>query len=103
MKTNPKQDDDMLSEYDFTGGVRGKHHEALSEGYVVKIHRSDGTTLVQSHEIEDGGLPAQIAELAQEELEILEAYETGKLERTADADELLRRRREYAAAMLRQA
>ena len=93
----------MLSEYDFTGGVRGKHHEALREGYTVKIHRSDGTTFVQKHVIVDGGLPVQIAELDQEELEILEAYETGKLERTVDADELLRRHREYAAAMLRQA
>ncbi len=36
-----------------------------------------------------------------EETEILEAFEAGKLERSADADELLKRHQEYAAATLR--
>ena len=44
----------------------------------------------------------EIADFDQEELEILEAYESGKLVRAADADELLKRHGEYAAAMLRQ-
>lgn len=39
--------------------------------------------------------------LDQEEMEILEAFEAGKLERVVDADDLLKRHREYAAAMLR--
>ena len=35
-----------------------------------------------------------------EEVEILEAFESGKLHRTSDDDELLKRHREYATAML---
>ena len=37
----------MLPEYDFTGGVRGKHYKVLREGYTVKISQADGTTLYQ--------------------------------------------------------
>jgi hypothetical protein len=36
--------DDMRPEYDFTGGVRGKHYKVLrEEGYVVRIYNDDGT------------------------------------------------------------
>ena len=43
-KTESIADDDMRPEYDFTGGVRGKHHKVLREqGYVVRIHNDDGT------------------------------------------------------------
>jgi len=43
-KTVPVVDDDMRSEYDFTGGVRGKHHKVLrEEGYIVRIYNNDGT------------------------------------------------------------
>jgi hypothetical protein len=41
-------DDEMLAEYDFTGGVRGKHHEAYRQGHTVTIHQTDGTTVVQT-------------------------------------------------------
>ena len=34
---------DMLPEYDFSGGVRGKHYEAYRADHTVTIHRSDGT------------------------------------------------------------
>jgi len=44
----------MRPEYDFTGGVRGKHHRALRQGHAVKIRRSDGTTLVQHCTLEEG-------------------------------------------------
>ena len=38
------QDDDMRSEYDFTGGIRGKHYQALrEEGYIMRIYEEDGT------------------------------------------------------------
>ncbi len=33
----------MRPEYDFTGGVRGKHYESLQEGYTIKIREADGT------------------------------------------------------------
>ncbi|MFZ2357794.1 MAG: hypothetical protein WA040_00475 [Anaerolineae bacterium] len=45
-------DDDMLPEYDFTGGVRGKHYKAMREGYAVKINQADGTTLVKRFKAE---------------------------------------------------
>jgi hypothetical protein len=38
--------DEMLDEYDFTGGVRGKYAEAMKAGYRITIHNEDGTTLV---------------------------------------------------------
>jgi hypothetical protein len=41
-------DDEMLAEYDFTGGFRGKHHEAYRQGHTVTIHQTDGTTVVQT-------------------------------------------------------
>ena len=44
----------MRAEYDFSGGVRGKHYEALREGYSVKVQRADGTTLVQQVRLEEG-------------------------------------------------
>jgi hypothetical protein len=37
-------DDEMLPEYDFSGGVRGKHYQAYRRGYQVIIHKTDGTT-----------------------------------------------------------
>jgi hypothetical protein len=48
------ENSDMRPEYDFTGGVRGKHYQALRRGYTVKVHQSDGTTLVQHFKLEEG-------------------------------------------------
>ena len=43
-KTIPVVDDDMRPEYDFTGGVRGKHYKVLrEEGYIVRVYNNDGT------------------------------------------------------------
>ncbi len=49
MKTPDEENaqDDMLPEYDFSGGVRGKHYEAYRAGHTVTIHHSDGTEEVQ--------------------------------------------------------
>lgn len=41
------QDNDMRAEYDFTGGVRGKHYKAMQAGYRITIHHADGTTVVR--------------------------------------------------------
>ncbi|MBW4642322.1 MAG: hypothetical protein KME23_04775 [Goleter apudmare HA4340-LM2] len=38
-------DSDMLPEYDFTGGVRGKHDQEYQQGHMVTIHQADGTTV----------------------------------------------------------
>lgn len=42
-------DDEMRAEYDFSErvGVRGKYYQQLRDGYTIKIHREDGTTLLQ--------------------------------------------------------
>ncbi len=34
---------DMLPEYDFSGGVRGKHHKAYKEGHAIKIVQAEKT------------------------------------------------------------
>jgi hypothetical protein len=51
-----KEDNDMRREYDFADGVRGKHCETLREGYTVKIHQADGTTIVQQVQLEAGAV-----------------------------------------------
>ena len=38
---------DMRAEYDFSGGVRGKHYSAMQAGYTITIHKIDGTTVVK--------------------------------------------------------
>jgi hypothetical protein len=42
----------MRSEYDFSSGVRGKHYKLRQRGYIVRIHKSDGTTEVREIERE---------------------------------------------------
>ncbi|HEY9897508.1 MAG TPA: hypothetical protein V6D34_19195 [Candidatus Sericytochromatia bacterium] len=47
-------DDDLLPEYDFTGGVRGKHYRAYRQGHTVTIRQADGTTVEQQFTPEAG-------------------------------------------------
>lgn len=47
---------EMLPEYDFSGGVRGKHYKAYRKGHEVKIHKTDGTTVVQCFKLEEGAV-----------------------------------------------
>ncbi len=49
-------DNDMLPEYDFTGGVRGKHHQEYRQGHTVTIHQADGTTVVQHLTMPEGAI-----------------------------------------------
>jgi len=58
MKKEKQESDDveMREEYDFSGGVRGKHYKAYREGHTVRIHKDDGATLVQYFTQEDGAL-----------------------------------------------
>ena len=53
---NNLEDNDMLPEYDFSGGVRGKHYQAYREGHTVKIYESDGTVTVQYFTLEEGAV-----------------------------------------------
>lgn len=53
------EEDEMRPEYDFSnmaGGVRGKYYEAYRAGHTVKIHKADGTTVVQHFKLEDGAV-----------------------------------------------
>ncbi len=47
---------EMRAEYDFSGGVRGKHAQKYEEGYGVTIHKKDGTTIVQNFKLEEGAV-----------------------------------------------
>lgn len=38
---------EMRPEYDFSGGVRGKHYQAMRAGYRITIRRSDGSVVVK--------------------------------------------------------
>jgi len=46
----------MGEEYDFSGGVRGKHYKAYREGHTVRIHKDNGTTSVHYFTPEDGAV-----------------------------------------------
>jgi hypothetical protein len=50
------ESEEMLPEYDFSGGIRGKHHQAYQEGHSVIIHRADGATQVQNFTLEAGAV-----------------------------------------------
>ncbi len=51
-----ERDDGMLPEYDFRGGVRGKHFQAYRQGHVVEIHKADGTTETHRFTAEQGAI-----------------------------------------------
>jgi hypothetical protein len=58
-KQAPVEADDMRPEYDLAsmgGGVRGKYYKAYRAGHTVKIHKADGTTVVQYFTLEDGAV-----------------------------------------------
>ncbi|MFB3884839.1 MAG: hypothetical protein ACE144_06400 [Thermodesulfobacteriota bacterium] len=46
----------MRKEYDFSGGVRGKHSEAYRKGHAVKIEKRDGAVEVHYFTQEDGAV-----------------------------------------------
>ena len=48
--------DEMLPEYDFSGGVRGKHYQAYQDGYQVTIHKTDGTTEIRDFALPEGAV-----------------------------------------------
>ena len=59
MNKSPKNNqeyDDMLPEYDFSDGIRGKHYQEYRKGHTVKIHKEDGSTVIQHFKLEDGAV-----------------------------------------------
>lgn len=47
LKTNNSLNEDMLPEYDFSNGMRGKHHQKYRKGYSVTICYEDGTKTIE--------------------------------------------------------
>jgi hypothetical protein len=46
-KISQRKNNNMRAEYDFRGGVRGKHYRTMRDGYIITIHKADGTTVVK--------------------------------------------------------
>jgi len=55
-KMRNSNNSDMRDEYDFSGGVRGKHYKAYRKGHTVIVHKDDGSTSVQYFTQEDGSV-----------------------------------------------
>jgi hypothetical protein len=49
-------EEEMLAEYNFTNGVRGKHYKAYRRGHTVTVHQEGGTKQVQHFTPEDGAV-----------------------------------------------
>lgn len=52
----PDETDDVLPEYDFSGGIRGKHYRAYQQGYKVIVHKIDGTTEERDYTLPEGAI-----------------------------------------------
>lgn len=48
--------DEMSEEYDFSGGVRGKHYQAYRAGHVVRVRKSDGSIEERHFTLQDGAV-----------------------------------------------
>jgi hypothetical protein len=49
-------DDDMRAEYDFGGGIRGKHYRAMQAGYTITVHQPNGKVLVKEVKPREGAV-----------------------------------------------
>ena len=52
----PGDGNEMRPEYDFSKGVRGKHHRAYQQGVQVIVHKTDGTTEVRDFALPEGAI-----------------------------------------------
>jgi hypothetical protein len=55
-RTKREDGSELQKEYDFSGGARGKHAQAYRRGHTVKIHKTDGTTVIQHYKLEEGAV-----------------------------------------------
>ncbi|MFN2500481.1 MAG: hypothetical protein ABR530_00525 [Pyrinomonadaceae bacterium] len=51
-----KDKDEMLPEYDFSGGTIGKHYKAYRQGHRVTVYKKDGSVEVKHFTLEDGAV-----------------------------------------------
>jgi len=52
--TKKKKNDEMRAEYDFSKAERGKFYRPLDKGYTVRVHKSDGTEVVNHYTLMEG-------------------------------------------------
>ena len=55
-KMRNSDNSDMRDEYDFSGGVRGKHYKAYRKEHTVIVHKDDGSASAQYFTEEDGSV-----------------------------------------------
>ena len=55
-KGQPGEAHEMRAEYDFSGGVRGKHYLAYRQGHTVSITKQDGSVETRFFTAEDGAV-----------------------------------------------
>jgi hypothetical protein len=55
-RTKVRDEAEMLPEYDFSRGTRGKHYRQYQREHTVKIHKKDGTTTIQHFSLEEGAV-----------------------------------------------
>jgi hypothetical protein len=55
-ETTRTNGDIMPDEYNFAGGIRGKHYRAMQAGYTITIHQSDGTAVVKEVKPQEGAV-----------------------------------------------
>lgn len=51
-----ENDEEMMPERDFSGGIRGKHYRSYRDGHTVRIQREDGTIDVQHFTLTEGAV-----------------------------------------------
>ena len=56
MKKTDNNHEDMLPEYDFSRGVRGKHYKSYRQGHQVEIYKQDGSKEVKFFTLQDGAV-----------------------------------------------
>jgi hypothetical protein len=49
-------EDEIQDEYDFSQGIRGKHYRNYRRGYLVKVHKTDGTIITHYFTLEEGAV-----------------------------------------------
>ncbi|MBI4582858.1 MAG: hypothetical protein HY717_02320 [Planctomycetes bacterium] len=48
--------EELLPEYNFKGGIRGKHYKAYQKGHLVKVHKPGGSVSLQYFKLQDGAV-----------------------------------------------
>jgi len=56
VKSKKSEENEMLPEYDFKDGIRGKHYKAYRKGHFVKIHKTDGKIETKYFSLDEGSI-----------------------------------------------